>query len=96
MAFLQDFHHSSSILDYSPKLIAIACINLAFQVYGVVVPLMDECDQHPWFNVSFQFISVILFKLFSYCKRHTGITIIVIQIFFPKDLRLNFAESKGK
>lgn len=52
MALLQDFHHSSAILDFPPDLVAIACINLALQVYGVVVPLMDECDQQPWFNVS--------------------------------------------
>lgn len=55
MALLQDFHHSPAILDYSPNLIAIACINLALQIYGVVVPLMDECDQQPWFNVSVQY-----------------------------------------
>jgi len=52
MALLQDFHHSPAILDYTPNLIAIACINLSLQIYGVVVPLMDECDQQPWFNVS--------------------------------------------
>lgn len=52
MALLQDFHHSPAILDYPPNLIAIACINLSLQIYGVVVPLMDECDQQPWFNVS--------------------------------------------
>ena len=52
MALLQDFHHSPSVLDYPPNLVAIACINLSLQIYGVVVPLMDECDQQPWFNVS--------------------------------------------
>lgn len=52
MALLQDFHHSTAVLDYAPNLIAIACINLTLQIYGVVVPLMDECDQQPWFNVS--------------------------------------------
>ncbi|KAJ8688293.1 hypothetical protein QAD02_024088 [Eretmocerus hayati] len=51
MALLQDFHHVPAVLDYPPNLIAIACINLALQIYGVVVPLMDECDQQPWFNV---------------------------------------------
>ncbi|XP_015111531.1 cyclin-Q isoform X2 [Diachasma alloeum] len=51
MALLQDFHHIPAILDYPPNLIAIACINLTLQIYGVVVPLMDECDQLPWFNV---------------------------------------------
>lgn len=52
MAFLQDFHHTPAILDYPPKLVAIACINPSFQIYGVVVLLMDECDMQPWFNVS--------------------------------------------
>ncbi|XP_057327297.1 cyclin-Q isoform X1 [Microplitis mediator] len=51
LALLQDFHHSPAILDYPPNCIALACINLTLQVYGVVVPLMDECDQLPWFNV---------------------------------------------
>ncbi|XP_058798511.1 cyclin-Q isoform X2 [Phymastichus coffea] len=51
MALLQDFHHIPAVLDYPPNLIAIACINLALQIYGVVVPLMDECDQQSWFNV---------------------------------------------
>ncbi|XP_076674604.1 cyclin Q isoform X2 [Andrena cerasifolii] len=54
MALLQDFHHSPAILDYPPNLIALACINLALQIYGVVVPLMDECDQQPWFTVRHQ------------------------------------------
>lgn len=53
MALLQDFHHSPAVLDYPTNFIAIACINLALQIYGVVVPLMDECDQLPWFNVSY-------------------------------------------
>jgi len=51
MSLLQDFHHIEAVLDYPPNLVAIACINLALQIYGVVVPLMDECDQQPWFNV---------------------------------------------
>lgn len=55
-ALLQDFHHIPAVLDYPPNLVAIACINLSFQVYGVVVPLMDECDQQPWFNVSKQYL----------------------------------------
>lgn len=31
-AFLQDFHHDPSILDYKPQHVAIAAINLALQV----------------------------------------------------------------
>lgn len=61
MSLLQDFHHSPSILDYPPNLIAIACINLSLQIYGVVVPLMDECDQQPWFNVSIQHFYINLY-----------------------------------
>lgn len=60
MALLQDFHHSPAILDYPPSLIAIACINLSLQIYGVVVPLMDECDQQPWFNVSVCVYSILV------------------------------------
>jgi len=63
MALLQDFHHSPAILDYPPNLIAIACINLSLQIYGVVVPLMDECDQQPWFNVNIYYMSLHQFIL---------------------------------
>jgi len=63
MALLQDFHHSPAILDYPPNLIAIACINLALQIYGVVVPLMDECDQQPWFNVRIQYFYVYIYTI---------------------------------
>ncbi|XP_050075378.1 cyclin-Q [Anopheles maculipalpis] len=51
-AFLQDFHHSSKILDYKPAHTAVCCLALAFQVYGVQVPLMDETDETTnWYNV---------------------------------------------
>lgn len=72
MALLQDFHHSPAVLDYQPNYIAIACINLTLQIYGVVVPLMDECDQIPWFTVSIYILlllSVLLkTKLFLFDK----------------------------
>ncbi|KAL0278446.1 UNVERIFIED_CONTAM: hypothetical protein PYX00_000266 [Menopon gallinae] len=50
-AFLQDFHHDPSILEYKPQHVAIAAINLALQVYGVQVPLSDESDNNAWYNV---------------------------------------------
>ncbi|XP_018570959.1 cyclin-Q [Anoplophora glabripennis] len=50
-AFLQDFHHDPSILDYNPRHIAIACISLALQCYGVQLPLIEDTDDEVWYNV---------------------------------------------
>ncbi|CAH1110575.1 unnamed protein product [Psylliodes chrysocephalus] len=50
-AFLQDFHHDPSILDYNPRHIAIACISLALQCYGVQLPLIEDTDDEAWYNV---------------------------------------------
>ncbi|CAG9859755.1 unnamed protein product [Phyllotreta striolata] len=50
-SFLQDFHHDPSILDYNPRHIAIACISLALQCYGVQLPLIEDADDEAWYNV---------------------------------------------
>lgn len=51
-AFLQDFHHSPEILNFKPSHIAIACLSLALQTYGVHVPLTDESDESTiWYHV---------------------------------------------
>uniref|UniRef100_A0A1B6F6L5 Cyclin-Q n=1 Tax=Cuerna arida TaxID=1464854 RepID=A0A1B6F6L5_9HEMI len=50
-SFLQDFHYVPAILDYKPQHIAIACINLALQVYGVQVPYTDEDEGITWYSV---------------------------------------------
>lgn len=51
-ACLQDFHHSSSILDYKPAHIAICCLSIAFETYGVQVPLTDDFDETTiWYNI---------------------------------------------
>uniref|UniRef100_A0A182KA64 Cyclin-Q n=1 Tax=Anopheles christyi TaxID=43041 RepID=A0A182KA64_9DIPT len=51
-SFLQDFHHSPKIIEYKPAHTAVCCLALAFQVYGVPVPLMDEMDDNnPWYNI---------------------------------------------
>lgn len=51
-AFLQDFHHSPEILKYKPSHVAIACLSLALQTYGVHVPLTDESDESSvWYKV---------------------------------------------
>ncbi|XP_067004400.1 cyclin-Q isoform X2 [Anabrus simplex] len=50
-AFLQDFHYDPAILDYSPQHIALACINLALQCYGVQVLSTDEGDAPTWYTV---------------------------------------------
>ncbi|XP_045466558.1 cyclin-Q isoform X1 [Harmonia axyridis] len=49
-AFLQDFHHDPSILEYEPQHIAIACISLALQVLGIRLPLIEENDE-TWFTI---------------------------------------------
>ncbi|CAH0551064.1 unnamed protein product [Brassicogethes aeneus] len=50
-AFLQDFHHDPSILEYTPQHIAICCISLALQFYGVQLPLIEDGDDESWFTV---------------------------------------------
>ncbi|CAH0773282.1 unnamed protein product [Bemisia tabaci] len=49
-AFLQDFHHSSVVLYHKPQHIAVACLNLAMQVYGIQVPCTDETER-TWYSV---------------------------------------------
>lgn len=50
-SFLQDFHHDPSILEYTPQHVAIACISLAVQCYGVQLPLVDDGDEDVWYAV---------------------------------------------
>lgn len=51
-ACLQDFHHSSAILDYKPSHVAICCLSVAFETYGVQVPLTDDTDETTiWYNI---------------------------------------------
>lgn len=50
-SFLQDFHHDPAILDYSPQHVAIACISLAMQCYGVQLPLIEEMDDEAWYTI---------------------------------------------
>lgn len=50
--FLQDFHSHPAILDYKPAHVACASLSLAFQTYGVQVPVTDEFDETlAWYNV---------------------------------------------
>ncbi|KAG0698277.1 Cyclin-Q [Chionoecetes opilio] len=48
---LQDIYHSPLVLAHSPQLIAATVINIALQVYGVVVPGDDEISDRSWFTV---------------------------------------------
>uniref|UniRef100_A0A1B0GC76 Cyclin-Q n=1 Tax=Glossina morsitans morsitans TaxID=37546 RepID=A0A1B0GC76_GLOMM len=45
MSFLQDFHHSPKILDYKVTHVAISCLSLALQTYGIQVPLTNESSE---------------------------------------------------
>jgi len=47
--FLHDFYHNSDILQYRPQHIAIACIELAINVYGIPSQIIDY-DQQPWYQ----------------------------------------------
>lgn len=54
-SFLQDFHHSPKILNHKATHVAIGCLSLALQTYGVQVPLMDESNENfMWYTVSFK------------------------------------------
>lgn len=63
-AFLQDFHHSPIILNYKPSHIAICCLSLALQTYGVHVPSTDDNDESSiWYSVSICRFCVYFFNL---------------------------------
>lgn len=54
LAFLQDFHHSPSVLEYRAPHIAVACLTLALHVLGVSVPLASTLDDDAaWYSVRF-------------------------------------------
>ncbi|XP_014256774.1 cyclin-Q-like [Cimex lectularius] len=53
-AFLQDFHHDPLVLEFAPQNIALGCIHLAMQCYGVDVPCIPETDDFCWFTVFYQ------------------------------------------
>lgn len=51
-ACLQDFHLSPAILDYKASHVAVCCLSIAFETYGVQVPLTDEFDESViWYNI---------------------------------------------
>lgn len=52
-ACLQDFHLSPIILDYKPSHVAVCCLSIAFETYGIQVPLTDDFDENTiWYTVS--------------------------------------------
>lgn len=54
-AFLQDFHHNAAILNYKPEHVAVSCLSLALQTYGIQVPSTDENDDKAiWYHVFVQ------------------------------------------
>lgn len=50
-SFLQDYHHDFTILDYAPQHIAIACISLALQCYGIRLPLIEDNEDEAWYTM---------------------------------------------
>jgi len=50
-SFLQDYHHDPSILEYSPQHVAVACISLALQSYGIRLPLIEDNDDEVWYTM---------------------------------------------
>lgn len=51
-ACLQDFHHNAAILDYKPTHVAICCLSMALETYGVQVPLTDDFDETTiWYSI---------------------------------------------
>lgn len=46
--FVQDFHHSPDIMSFKPAHIAVCCLSLALQIYGIQVPARCE-DPEQWY-----------------------------------------------
>lgn len=80
-SFLQDFHHSPKILNHKATHVAISCLSLALQTYGIQVPLTDESDsQAMWYTVRKSeklslysyliFINSIFYDIVAICFGH--------------------------
>lgn len=54
-SLLQDFYHNPAVLNYKPAHIAISCLMLSMQIYGVKVPLSEDSHESPdlWFKVNY-------------------------------------------
>ncbi|XP_014257477.1 cyclin-Q-like isoform X2 [Cimex lectularius] len=50
LAFLQDLHHSPTVIEHQVQHLALACIHLAIQTYGVVVPAVKENEYSDWYT----------------------------------------------
>ena len=48
--FLQDFYHSPEILNFKPTHVAICCLSLALQIYGLQVPVRFDADPEQWYS----------------------------------------------
>lgn len=48
--FLQDFHHSPDVMLHKPCQIAVCCLSLALQIYGIQVPVGPDMDPERWYS----------------------------------------------
>lgn len=44
VSLLTDFYHNPTIINYEPEHIALACVVLTFQIYGLRVPGVEDAD----------------------------------------------------
>jgi hypothetical protein len=87
-AFVQDFHHDSSIISYPPQAIAIAAIELAMSAFGCTVPLCTPEGRNSWQSVS---ICVTCGHLMI-CGLLIPVLVSYLQIFYSKFSRTEHLE----
>jgi len=49
ISLLQDFYSNSNIVSYEPQHVAVACLVLTFQIYGLKIPAMQD-DADTWYK----------------------------------------------
>jgi hypothetical protein len=49
-SLLQDFYHDPDVLRFEPAHVALACVALALQTYGISVPYVGDAAPLPWYT----------------------------------------------
>lgn len=85
--FVQDFHHSPEILLFKPAHVAICCISVALQIYGVQVPVRGDQDPEQWYVA---FVGDDLSK-----EQHWTICGKILAVYDNDDERFDYRQPSG-
>jgi len=95
--FLQDFYHSSDILQFKAQHIAIACIELAIKVYGIPSQIIDY-EIQPWYQVCIYILLLFWYLIVLISKNVFELVQIffVLAIILPKKTLLYCLQNMSK